>query len=57
MPSEEQVRGAVTEVLSNSSYAARAEQFRAEMSGMDAATRAAEYLEELAGAVTLARTA
>jgi UDP:flavonoid glycosyltransferase YjiC (YdhE family) len=57
VPSEEQVRRAVTEVLSNPSYAARAERFRAEMSGMDAATRAAESLEELAGGVMLARTA
>jgi MGT family glycosyltransferase len=57
VPAEEQIRAAVTEVLSNPSYTARAETFRAEMSGMDAASRAAEYLEELAGAVVLARTA
>lgn len=45
---ETQVRDAVAEVLTSSAFATRAGELRAEMSGMDAAARAASHLEELA---------
>lgn len=57
IPSESQIRNAVSHVLNTPTYAARAEALRYEMSGLDAASAGAELLEELTGAETLAVSA
>jgi MGT family glycosyltransferase len=57
IPSEAQIRKAVTHVLQTPTYAARAEALAYELSGLDAATVGADLLEELAGAEVLAESA
>ncbi len=49
VPTEAQIRDAVRRVLTTPTYAARAEAMRYELAGLDAATSAADLLEELAG--------
>ncbi|HEX8255904.1 MAG TPA: glycosyltransferase [Thermoanaerobaculia bacterium] len=49
IPTEVQIRDAVTRVLTTPTYAARAEAMRYELAGLDAPTSAADLLEELAG--------
>ena len=49
IPTEEQIRKSVLQVLDDPTYAARAEALRMELSRYDAARRGAELLEELAG--------
>lgn len=49
VPTEAQIRQAVTRVLTTPTYAARAEAIRYEMAGLDAAQSGAGLLEELAG--------
>ncbi|HYI10498.1 MAG TPA: nucleotide disphospho-sugar-binding domain-containing protein [Thermoanaerobaculia bacterium] len=53
VPSETQIRNAVTRVFTTPTYAARAEALRYELSGLDAARSGADLLEELAGEQTL----
>ena len=50
VPGEEQVRDAVRNALGNPAYRLHAELMRAELGGLDAATRGADLLEELVGA-------
>lgn len=57
IPSEAQIRKAVSRVLNTPTYAARAEALAHELSGLDAANVGADLLEELAGAETLAESA
>jgi UDP:flavonoid glycosyltransferase YjiC (YdhE family) len=57
IPTQTQIRNAVSHVLQIPTYAARAEALRYEMSGLDAATVGADLLEELTGAASLARSA
>ena len=49
IPTEEQIRDAVKTVMNIPTYAARAEAFRYELSGLNPATIGADLLEELAG--------
>lgn len=49
IPTETQIRDAVQTVLTDMTYKARANAIRYEMSGLDAATRGADLLEQLAG--------
>ncbi|HYO75330.1 MAG TPA: glycosyltransferase [Thermoanaerobaculia bacterium] len=49
VPTELQIRDAVTRVLTTPTFAARAEAMRYELAGLDAPTSAADLLEELAG--------
>lgn len=49
VPSEEQIRKSVLQVLDDPTFAARAEALRMELSRYDAPRRSAELLEELAG--------
>jgi MGT family glycosyltransferase len=57
IPTEAQIRNAVSHVLNTPTYAARAEALAYELSGLDAASVGAELLEELAGTQALARSA
>ena len=57
IPSETQIRDAVTQVLTTPTYAARAEALAYELSGLDAANVGADLLEELAGEEALAESA
>lgn len=57
IPTEGQIRKAVSHVLQTPTYAARAEALAYEMSGLDAAGIGADLLEELAGAEVLAQSA
>lgn len=57
IPSETQIRNAVSHVLQTPTYSARAEAMRYELSGLDAANVGAELLEELAGTQSLAESA
>src|SRR5687767_4469516 len=57
VPTEKQIRNAVAEVMGDLSYRLKAEVLSEEMAGLDAATAAADLLEELAGAEKLARSA
>jgi MGT family glycosyltransferase len=57
VPTETQVRDAVTRVLTNPSYAIRAASIRHEMAGLDAPVRAADLLEELVQQESLAVSA
>lgn len=57
IPSETQIRNAVSHVLQTPTYSARAEAMRYELAGLDAAKVGAELLEELAGAQSLAESA
>lgn len=57
IPTEAQIRNAVSHVLDTPTYAARAEALRYELSGLDPAGVGADLLEELAGAQTLAQSA
>ena len=57
IPTEGQIRKAVSHVLRTPTYAARAEAMAYELSGLDAARVGADLLEELAGAEVLARSA
>lgn len=50
IPSQSQIRNAVSHVLNTPTYAARAEALRYELAGLDAAATGADLLEELAGA-------
>ena len=49
IPTETQIRDAVQNVLTDMTYKARANAIRYEMSGLDAAVRGADLLEQLAG--------
>jgi MGT family glycosyltransferase len=49
IPSETQIRNAVSHVLTTPTFAARAEAMRYELAGLDAAKTGAELLEDLAG--------
>ena len=53
IPTEEQIRNAVQRVLTDVTYRARANAIRYEMSGLDAAVRGADLLEQLAGCESL----
>jgi UDP:flavonoid glycosyltransferase YjiC (YdhE family) len=57
IPSETQIRNAVSHVLQTPTYSARAEAMRYELSGLDAANVGADLLEELAGTQSLAESA
>ena len=57
VPSEKQIRAAVTKVLTRSSYHERAAELAREMAGLDAARGGADLLEELSGARALAKSA
>jgi MGT family glycosyltransferase len=57
IPSEAQIRNAVSHVLQTPTYSARAEAMRYELAGLDAASVGADLLEELAGAQSLAESA
>lgn len=57
IPTEKQIRDAVQRVLNTPTYAARAEAFHYEMAGLDAATRGADLLEELADEDVLEQSA
>jgi MGT family glycosyltransferase len=57
IPSESQIRNAVSHVLNTPTYAARAEALAYELSGLDAASVGADLLEELAGEEALAQSA
>lgn len=55
IPTEAQIRDAVRRVLNDVTFKARANALRYEMSGLDAATRGADLLEQLAGVDAVAR--
>jgi len=51
IPTETQIRNAVSHVLTTPTFAARAEAMRYELAGLDAAKNGADLLEELAGEI------
>lgn len=53
IPTEAQIRAAITRVFTTPTYAARAEAMRYELAGLDAAESGADLLEELVGAESL----